>query len=100
MIEEVKKKIHIRNTDFFLKNFRNFGDDFDKGGLYEIIDVQLECLGYGVFDPKNLLDNFFKYIFEMLRVISPEKSSIRSLKITLNGFTLDPSDTVLQRFSK
>lgn len=53
--EEAKRKIHIRNTDFFLKNYKTFADDVDRTRIKDIIDVELECLGYGVFNPKKLL---------------------------------------------
>ena len=27
--EEMKNKVHFRNTDFFLKNFKNVAEDLD-----------------------------------------------------------------------
>lgn len=51
MTEEMKQKIHIRNTDFFLKNFKSADEDLDKSKIRNIVDVELECLGYGVFKP-------------------------------------------------
>jgi hypothetical protein len=39
--EEQKRKIHIRNTDFFLKNFKNVDSDIEVSRIKEIIDVEL-----------------------------------------------------------
>lgn len=41
MTEEMKKKIHIRNTDFFLKNYRPAGEDLDHAKIKDIVDVEL-----------------------------------------------------------
>lgn len=50
--EEMKRKIHIRNTDFFLKNYKSVNEDVDRSKIKDIVDVELECLGYGVFKQK------------------------------------------------
>lgn len=98
MTEEMKKKIHIRNTDFFLKNYRPAGEDLDHAKIKDIVDVELECLGYGVFNPQALLGNFIDYSLELLKMLKKE-SQIHSLKIILNGFTLDPHDPILQQLA-
>jgi len=69
IVEELKKKIHIRDTDFFLKNYRKFNDDVDKVRIKEIVDVELEVLGYGVFNPQQLLADFMDYFTEMIRTV-------------------------------
>jgi hypothetical protein len=35
----MKRKIHIRNTDFFLKNYKPIDIDLDRTQLKEIVDV-------------------------------------------------------------
>lgn len=95
----MKKKIHIRNTDFFLKNYRTASDDIDRTRIKDIVDIELECLGYGVFNPRSLLDNFIGYTLEMLKMFRSQ-TQIHSLKIVVNGFTLDPSDPILQKLAR
>ncbi len=46
-----------------------------------------------------MLDNFIKYILDLLKLLKENKSQVKSLKIILNGFTLDPKDPVLQRIA-
>lgn len=99
MTEEMKKKIHIRNTDFFLKNFKSADEDLDKSKIKDLVDVELECLGYGVFNPQALLDNFKTYVLDLLKMLRKE-SQIHSLKIILNGFTLDTHDPILQQLAQ
>ena len=51
--EAIVSRFLIKTTDFFLKkNFRKFDDDITKERLGEITDVDIQCLGYGIFNKK------------------------------------------------
>ena len=81
------KNIIAKNTDFFgdKKRFKSFKDDIHADAHKEITDVELECLGYGHFEPDEVLDRFQKYTTEMIQSCR----NIKSLKIQINGFDLD-----------
>lgn len=89
MQEESKRRFHYRNTDFFLKTYTTVTTEFpDLEKVKEVVDVQMECLGYGVFDQKKLIDRFFQYTVDLLKLISSSQSQIKTFKIILNGVNL------------
>lgn len=80
-------RILVKNSDFFLqKNFKRLSDDLGVDRLKDIQDVEIECLGYGIFDKKTTLNNFYSYLSDLLN--SPPKM-IKTIKITLNGFNME-----------
>ena len=90
--EAIVSRFLIKNTDFFLKkNYRRFDDDITRERLGEITDVDIQCLGYGIFNKKQTLQNFYSYIRDLLKN-SPKQ--LKSLKITLNGFDVTELDGV------
>ena len=90
--EAIVSRFLIKTTDFFLKkNFRKFDDDITKERLGEITDVDIQCLGYGIFNKKQTLQNFYNYLRDLLKN-SPKQ--LKSLKITLNGFDVTELDGI------
>lgn len=84
-------KNHSQTTDFFLKkNFKPFNQVVEPTKIKDITDIELECLGYGIFDKETVLDNFIHYTIQIIGLCAEEKAPIKSFKIQLNGFELDP----------
>jgi hypothetical protein len=81
------KPPHTRKTDFFLKkNFKDLTEDLEQNKIKEISDIELECLGYGIFDKDTVLSNFVKYTLDILTSCAEEKAPVKTFKLLLSGF--------------
>ena len=64
-------KNHSQSTDFFLKkNYKPFDQVVEPSKIKDITDLELECLGYGIFDKETVLANFVKYTLDAIRLCS------------------------------
>ena len=61
-------KLHVRNSEFFGSSarFKEFKEDVERSRYSEITDVDMECSGYGHFNPDKVLENFFNEIHMIL----------------------------------
>lgn len=101
LIFEAHIKTHTRTTDFFLTKYKKFLNDVEPNKCANISDIELECLGYGIFDKEAVLANFYNYTMDMLSKLRTVKDvNLRSIKINLNGFKLDPKSPILRNIAQ
>ena len=76
----------IRGTDFFFKrNYEDYGKFMTSEMKEKLTDADIKCIGFGLFNKEQILDNFFTYVKDLLE--NPP-TRLKSLKLTISGFDI------------